>query len=107
AIRNERQRPPIGGPFRRFAGAASIERLLGLFRSIDRSKPDPAIAHECDPIAFGRDDRSIAVSEQFRRSARNRYRPYLDPRLDRQLRGIGRRLTLAIRAVVAAAYIHD
>src|SRR5207249_4085620 len=106
-IRNECERLSIRRPRRIFARAARVEGLLGLFRTVDRCEPDAAVARKRDSVAVGSDDWIVSIRDKFRGSSRSRYRPDLNPRLNRALCGIGRTITLAARSVVTAAHVHN
>ena len=106
-VRHERKRPPVRRPDRRLARATRVKRLPRLGRAIECREPNLAIPHEGHHITAGRNDRLVAFSDESRRSTRHADRPYLNPRLNRASGGIGRRFSLAIRSVIAAANVHD
>src|SRR5262249_51793992 len=90
-----------------FARATCIERRLRHFRTVDWRKPNAAILRECDSVTVGRNDWIVAVCDKLGRSSRRGYRPDLNSRLNRILRGIRRTVPLPAGPVVTAAHVND
>src|SRR3989442_4181042 len=101
AVADERELRALRRPAQRARGTARVDELLGRSRIAQCGPPDLALTDEGDPIALGRDRRSVTLADLPRGPAGHGARPY---RLLDACRHAGRVGVFA--AVVRAAPTH-